>query len=168
MSVRFSTFLDESSTLIATVVIESEPDYIVGFNYSGGITEYSRVMLGDWIVICAAAWDSKDHDALEIAVECVKRFKGKYKLGIIPFNDAVELRPFASRFMSGFYELTAYTEIKCNLTVNDLDSTLKIESSGFTPYWIFLRFGVVNHLHQGPLTDDELMLAIKTFLPLKD
>lgn len=165
MSVRISTSLVGIDSLNVTAVIESEPEYIVGLNNPGEITESSIVMHGNWIIICVAPWSPHDLRTLDIAVKCVKRFKGKYKLGIIPFNDIVELRPFAGRFI-GTTQLTGYSQIESNLTINALQSNLRIESKGFTPYWVFLRSGVVNLVHQGPLTDDELNLVLNRFLPL--
>lgn len=118
------------------IVLDGEPRYCRVLEAAPSARE-PELNTGRWLVMAFAAWSKPDIDAIQTAIDAVKRFEGTLTLGLRPFDYPEELAAWCSG----------------------------LAGDGNTPIWVLLSDGTVRLKLRGLLTVDAVVEAIKGACP---
>ncbi|MBI1930773.1 hypothetical protein HYR99_41820 [Candidatus Poribacteria bacterium] len=126
--------LDQKENGKYSVFLTDEPQYCYPLE-EGQDEMPESLSSGMCLVLFFAVWSMPDRLSIKVALESVKKFKGKVKLGLCPFNDQ---------------EVIVWNAPK--------------ELPKVSPLWVFYRDGMFTESFVGVQSKKEIIAKLKTML----
>ena len=113
------------------IILEGEPPYCTALDVAPEARE-TKLDNGFWLVMAFAVWSVPDVLAIQTALDAAKRYDGKIKLGLRPFDEFEEF-----------------------------DTWIPTSGAGTSPSWFLLLEGRKCWEHLGLITVDDLVKRIE-------
>jgi hypothetical protein len=134
------------------VVLANEPDYIVPLQIAPPFLE-NDLKQGKWLVVSMSVWSIHDIRAGHRAIELVKQQAGLVKLGLRPFDYAIENSAWVLNL--GADQTIDQVEIFAAEQDRAREVTIQGRAEA-SPVWVAISDGDIVSVRHGQLRDDEI------------